>query len=200
MLYSIPAKKPATKTVTRPNVSRPSVPQHSMPQPSVPPTIPSNNIPNIAPCQATTLTNTSGGMFRLFGSKKRQETKDPLKELRATLDTLDKREQSIFPSNFWLTKSHRFIESRIQNKTEQARKFANCNQKAKAINELRQKKILESQLETLAQSRMALDTQLCAMESSALDASVLSAMQSGASSMRSIHQNLSIGKPVPQTF
>jgi len=112
------------------------------------------------------------------GSKK-DSTTETIVNLRAHLDTLQKKEA--------------FYEEKRDQQEQLARKLVTTN-KLGAKNALRKKKRHEEELEKLQNQMMSFEQQLAALESANMNRETMKYMKQGADAMRNINKGMNIDK------
>jgi len=106
------------------------------------------------------------------------QTNNALKTLRAQISRLDKREQ--------------FLESKIKNMADQARKFAATKNKRQALVCLKRKKMYQTQIETIYGARATLEQQELTIESASFTADVFSSMKHASNHLTEMQSALTI--------
>eukprot|EP01115_Flamella_aegyptia_P004861 TRINITY_DN20675_c0_g1_i1.p1 TRINITY_DN20675_c0_g1~~TRINITY_DN20675_c0_g1_i1.p1 ORF type:complete len:216 (+),score=63.96 TRINITY_DN20675_c0_g1_i1:53-700(+) len=118
----------------------------------------------------------------LFGKKKAAPSpKETIAKMRETLDMLEKREQ--------------FLQKKIDQQTQEAKKYMQQKNKRGALMCLKRKKTYETQMEKLAGARMNIEQQVMTLEGASVSLEAMNAMKMGANSMKTIHkEQLNIDK------
>jgi len=117
----------------------------------------------------------------LFGKKKvAPAPRESISKLRETLDMLEKREQ--------------FLQKKCDQQTAEAKKFMQQKNKRAALMCLKRKKTYEAQMEKLAGARMTIEQQVMTLEGASVSLEAIQAMKMGASSMKAVHNDLTIEK------
>ena len=118
-------------------------------------------------------------MKKLFG-KKKETPQDSIAKLRETLETLDKRDQ--------------FLDKKIQQQLEEAKKYNAAGNKKMAIAALKRKKMLTDQQTKIMGAREKIELQLNAIESAKMDMEILNTLESGTKTMKEMHKNMDVNK------
>lgn len=118
-------------------------------------------------------------MKKLFG-KKKETPQDSIAKLRETLETLDKRDQ--------------FLDKKIQQQLEEAKKYNAAGNKKMAIAALKRKKMLTDQQAKIMGAREKIELQLNAIESAKMDMEILNTLESGTKTMKEMHKGIDINK------
>ncbi|GAA6000588.1 hypothetical protein JCM10207_004564 [Rhodosporidiobolus poonsookiae] len=113
------------------------------------------------------------------GAATKDSTREAIVNLREHLLMLDKKEE--------------YLGKKIEDEVRKARAHATSNPRvAKAA--LRQKKVYEQELESIAGRKMTLTTQVNAIESANMNKETLEAMKKGADVLKGIHGKLNVDK------
>ncbi|KAI8802452.1 Snf7-domain-containing protein [Cladochytrium replicatum] len=122
----------------------------------------------------------------LFGrvGKAKANPNEAIMRLRESLDTLDKREK--------------YLLAKVDQELKTAKANASKNKRA-AILALKRKRMYEDMVDKIGNSKLTLETQVMALESSTVMKETMDAMRHGASAMKNIHGSLNIDK-VDQTM
>lgn len=118
-------------------------------------------------------------MKKLFG-KKKETPQDSIAKLRETLETLDKRDQ--------------FLDKKIQQQLEEAKKYNAAGNKKMAIAALKRKKMLTDQQTKIMGAREKIELQLNAIESAKMDMEILNTLESGTKTMKEMHKGMDVNK------
>ena len=118
-------------------------------------------------------------MKKLFG-KKKETPQDSIAKLRETLETLDKRDQ--------------FLDKKIQQQLEEAKKYNAAGNKKMAIAALKRKKMLTDQQAKIMGAREKIELQLNAIESVKMDMEILNTLESGTKTMKEMHKSMDVNK------
>ena len=118
-------------------------------------------------------------MKKLFG-KKKETPQDSIAKLRETLETLDKRDQ--------------FLDKKIQQQLEEAKKYNAAGNKKMAIAALKRKKMLTDQQTKIMGAREKIELQLNAIESAKMDMEILNTLESGTKTMKEMHKDMDVNK------
>lgn len=118
-------------------------------------------------------------MKKLFG-KKKETPQDSIAKLRETLETLDKRDQ--------------FLDKKIQQQLEEAKKYNAAGNKKMAIAALKRKKMLTDQQAKIMGAREKIELQLNAIESAKMDMEILNTLESGTKTMKEMHKDMDVNK------
>ncbi|KAM0749871.1 Snf7-domain-containing protein [Meredithblackwellia eburnea MCA 4105] len=124
----------------------------------------------------------SGWLSYLTGSgggKGRDSTREAIVNLREHLLMLDKKEEH-------LTK-------KIEDEHRKAKANATTNKRV-AMQALRQKKVYENELESIAGRKLTLETQVNAIESANMNKETLQAIKKGSEVLKGIHGSLTVDK------
>ncbi|GAA6004030.1 uncharacterized protein JCM10292_005845 [Rhodotorula paludigena] len=113
------------------------------------------------------------------GAASKDSTRESIVKLREHLLMLDKKEE--------------YLGKKIDDELRKARANATSNQRV-AKQALRQKKLYEQELESIAGRKMTLTTQVNAIESANMNKETLEAMKQGAEVLKGIHGKLNVDK------
>lgn len=122
----------------------------------------------------------SGWMSYLTGAKPAKDTtREAIVNLREHLLMLDKKEEH-------LTK-------KIEDEARKAKANLSTNKRV-ALQALRQKKVYETELDSIAGRKLTLETQVNAIESANMNKETLQAIKKGSDVLKSIHGSLNVDK------
>ncbi|KRG03991.1 charged multivesicular body protein 4b isoform X1 [Drosophila mojavensis] len=119
---------------------------------------------------------------KMFGGKKEvaPTTGEAIQKLRETENMLIKKQE--------------FLESKIEEELNTARKNASKNKRELALQALKKKKRLEKQLQQIDGTLSTIEMQREALESANTNTAVLTTMKNAADALKSAHQNMDVDK------
>ncbi|KRG00319.1 uncharacterized protein Dwil_GK22870, isoform B [Drosophila willistoni] len=119
---------------------------------------------------------------KMFGGKKEvaPSTGEAIQKLRETENMLIKKQE--------------FLESKIEEELNTARKNASKNKRELALQALKKKKRLEKQLQQIDGTLSTIEMQREALESANTNTAVLTTMKNAADALKSAHQNMDVDK------
>ncbi|KAL8280408.1 hypothetical protein RQP46_007056 [Phenoliferia psychrophenolica] len=109
----------------------------------------------------------------------RDSTREAIVNLREHLLMLDKKEEH--------------LNTKIENEQRKAKANATTNKRV-ALQALRQKKVYENELDSIAGRKLTLETQVNAIESANMNKETLQAIKKGSDVLKSIHGSLTVDK------
>ncbi|KAK4699667.1 charged multivesicular body protein 4A/B, partial [Phenoliferia sp. Uapishka_3] len=113
------------------------------------------------------------------GGSSRDSTREAIVNLREHLLMLDKKEEH--------------LSKKIEDEQRKAKANATTNKRV-ALQALRQKKVYENELDSIAGRKLTLETQVNAIESANMNKETLSAIKKGSDVLKSIHGSLTVDK------
>uniref|UniRef100_A0A1I8MSQ5 Snf7 n=1 Tax=Musca domestica TaxID=7370 RepID=A0A1I8MSQ5_MUSDO len=119
---------------------------------------------------------------KMFGGKKEQAptTGEAIQKLRETENMLIKKQE--------------FLETKIEEELNIARKNASKNKREMALQALKKKKRLEKQLQQIDGTLSTIEMQREALESANTNTAVLTTMKNAADALKAAHQNMDVDK------
>jgi len=112
------------------------------------------------------------------GQNRTEQLKGAIDKNNQAIDNLDKRQ--------------RYLEKKVQDMEEKARQAARAKNKRGAMEALKRKKMLMSELDTLTNAKMTLEQQVMTMEAAQTQAAAVSALASGVKAQKNLNQQMNI--------